>query len=898
MEYLNKVSEAAAEDSRLQQELGAAYLKVGDLQGEPGHPNLRDIASARNSYARSAAILEEQLKADPHNPELQHLLTVASLRKAQLEPTEEKIRSAVERVRRAAEKITAREPSNLQAQSDLADALLVEPPASNGYLDCSVGCSGSVVDREAYSIGETQNERRAVAIRRRILEQGPRTAQARWELASVQIELASAVWSEYSKDGREVLRQALASLDELVLLDPANVQYKRDRGRALSLSARFEQDARRPSEAERLGQQALALMQQVVDSDPRNAGFRLDLNNVQFMVGYLLVKNGDQAGGMKYLNQAVALQEEQAKSQPGNPDFLLQTAVFHTRIGAVGASFTDYRAALVHQREAESIYRKLVREHPDDKAYLQRLAAQLPLVAQSIAGSGDKSAAIPVYRESISLWEKLNKESDGAAETGFGLGKAYAYFAQGLQAIARLDDAIAQDLAAIAIFERSLASAPRPDKLRAAQASANRHLATVYLSRNDIRSALRAELRAVAFLEANQAARPNNYYAYANLNDAYGYIQNDYARLHEGERALATGLKEMDLAEKYSARNPEQISALQDLAFVHGVLSITYGLLLGRRTESLAAIREAGAVLDNISSERNVVAESRRTTAWMLVLVVDRLRRLEKQTEAARLGQKAIALTEGLVRSDPRNAAFRSVLRSSYLSSSAIAGDLNDFETYIQMRTQVQKLDLEHPQETAQFWQDLGTNQFGISSAQDLSGDSGAAAQSRRQAVEYVLKARSLAESAVSSLQGKNLSAFQDLIDAAIFLSFVSERSGDLRAALEYRQEHIAAARKELEADPPTPLLRRGFSNSNARRAFGTFNRSEGSGFCCLDSAVGWPLHASRRTSVSRLSVCRGSREGVEIARAVVAANPPHRKLAILSRRLWTNWDLPVVPPP
>jgi tetratricopeptide (TPR) repeat protein len=363
MEYLNKVSEAAAEDSRLQQELGAAYLKVGDLQGEPGHSNLRDIASARNSYARSAAILEEQLKADPHNPELQHLLTVASLRKAQLEPTEEKMRSAVERV-------------------------LVEPPASNGYLDCSLGCSAPVVDREAYSTGETQNERRAVAIRGRILEQGPRTAQARWELASAQIELASAVWSEYSKEGREVLRQALASLDELVLLDPANVQYKRDRGRALSLSARFEQDARRPSEAEQLGQQALALMQQVVDSDPRNAGFRLDLNNVQFMVGYLLVKNGDQAGGMKYLNQAVALQEEQAKAQPGNPDFLLQTAVFHTRFGAVGAGFTDYKAALVHQREAESIYRKLVREHPDDKAYLQRLAAQLPLVAQSIAGSG------------------------------------------------------------------------------------------------------------------------------------------------------------------------------------------------------------------------------------------------------------------------------------------------------------------------------------------------------------------------------------------------------------------------------------------------------------------------------------------------------------------------------
>ena len=137
-----------------------------------------------------------------------------------------------------------------------------------------------------------------------------------------------------------------------------------------------------------------------------------------------------------------------------------------------------------------------------------------------------------------------------------------------------------------------------------------------------------------------------------------------------------------------------------------------------------------------------------------------------------------------------------------------------------------------------------------------------------------MLKARSLAESAVSSSQCKNLSAFQDLIDAAIFLSFVSERSGDLRAALEYRQEHIAAARKELEADPRTPLLRRGFSNSNAAAARLQSLIDPKAVVSPLDLAVGWTLHASRCTSVSLYPCAEEAAKGVEIARAVVAANP------------------------
>jgi eukaryotic-like serine/threonine-protein kinase len=65
MQYLSKVSEQAAGDDRLQQQLGAAYLKLGDLQGEPGQANIRELDGARQSYGRAIAILDPLLPL-PH----------------------------------------------------------------------------------------------------------------------------------------------------------------------------------------------------------------------------------------------------------------------------------------------------------------------------------------------------------------------------------------------------------------------------------------------------------------------------------------------------------------------------------------------------------------------------------------------------------------------------------------------------------------------------------------------------------------------------------------------------------------------------------------------------------------------------------------------------------------
>jgi eukaryotic-like serine/threonine-protein kinase len=56
LEYLDSLAREAGDDPSLQQELAAAYLKVGDVQGRPGFPNLGDTAGALSSYRKSLAI--------------------------------------------------------------------------------------------------------------------------------------------------------------------------------------------------------------------------------------------------------------------------------------------------------------------------------------------------------------------------------------------------------------------------------------------------------------------------------------------------------------------------------------------------------------------------------------------------------------------------------------------------------------------------------------------------------------------------------------------------------------------------------------------------------------------------------------------------------------------------
>src|SRR5450631_1311041 len=73
LDYLERVSKDAGNDERLRKALGAAYFRLGDLQGYPFAPNLGDTAGAMKSYRSSAEILDPLHRTHPDDAEAQLL---------------------------------------------------------------------------------------------------------------------------------------------------------------------------------------------------------------------------------------------------------------------------------------------------------------------------------------------------------------------------------------------------------------------------------------------------------------------------------------------------------------------------------------------------------------------------------------------------------------------------------------------------------------------------------------------------------------------------------------------------------------------------------------------------------------------------------------------------------
>jgi eukaryotic-like serine/threonine-protein kinase len=77
LEYLDALSKQSAADPSLQEELGVAYRRVGDIQGNPQGGNTGDSKAALQSYAKSVELLERSHAADPANHRLGAVLARA-----------------------------------------------------------------------------------------------------------------------------------------------------------------------------------------------------------------------------------------------------------------------------------------------------------------------------------------------------------------------------------------------------------------------------------------------------------------------------------------------------------------------------------------------------------------------------------------------------------------------------------------------------------------------------------------------------------------------------------------------------------------------------------------------------------------------------------------------------
>ena len=761
LDYLNRMSAETPDSTRLQQQLGAAYLKMGALQWDPDGSNLRDLNGARESYARSAALLEAQLRDNPRDATLRHGLTLAYLRHAQLLDSDREQREGYARALQSAQKLVADEPANLQAKDDLAEVYLA---------------------KEEFA--------RAVEIREQIVAAGPKSAEARWKLCEAQTRLASSLQDKDDNRALEILTGVLSKLETLHAEDPANVRYQRDRSAALrytgielALHNRFADGIARAREA-------VDLQTQLAAADSRNAGLRLELSKAESLLGAALMNSGQTAEGMEQLRKALAVQEEQAAAHPENPDFAVAAAHLHIQMGALAGQMSDRPAILTHRQAAASLYRTLVRDHPGRALFARELAGQLVLVGDAQLAAGDRAAAVNSYREAVGDAERLGATGRLADEDWTARADAHAGAARGASAMNRTDESIAEDRLAIGDYLRVSPGNAKSDTAQRTLSSTWSHLSDSYASKGDYRAAIDAALKTLPYAESAYAADPRDFVAVRYLWSALYSLRASYTNVGDFGHAVETARRNVDIAEKAMALRPGDLNRTAMLALSYTTLGSALRSA-GRREESLAGYRRTAAVLDGFPIEKMDSGPVKRQWVDYYLAVIRGLVLWEEPQEALPLCHRVLPLLEALHRADPRNEAYRFELVAGYRVAEAAYVNSGMLQEGLETAQKILQAEAANPKQDAPYWLNQGLTQAKIGSLETRAGKPEATKASWNKAVDLFEKSRAEAAK-IHSENGGDRTALQNLANAEERIAFLQELLGHREESLRWIKEAIA----------------------------------------------------------------------------------------------------------
>ena len=396
LEYLNTLAAEAGNDRELQQDLAAAYEKVGDIQGQAyGQANVGAPRLALDSYAKAIALLEPIVAADPGNIGARSSLAQGYLRRSRLlfvlgEPEQAVVasQSAV-----SAYEALAQAQPDIETRASLADAY-----SSHAYT----------VD-EAGNIPGGQNDagvvyaRKAVAILEDLARERPDDVNLAYKLAKAYSSLAITVLGdvprpETMQESLEFHRKALA-VDARLVASSSGMNSKYVRALVLdrmnvALILNEMADYRGAVENARAAQPLLARLR----TDANNTQVRVDSANLAWPLGRGLLELGELEEARKVFEQhAAVLAELAAESDTLKVQYLRGTMAYglaevHARLASTAAGGANGR--LKHLRLASDLYSEAI-------THFERVTASVTLdhmdrhpVEASISGLARSKAEI------------------------------------------------------------------------------------------------------------------------------------------------------------------------------------------------------------------------------------------------------------------------------------------------------------------------------------------------------------------------------------------------------------------------------------------------------------------------------------------------------------------------
>jgi tetratricopeptide (TPR) repeat protein len=354
-EYLDQLARDSRNDPRVLSALATAYVRVGEVQGNPDFTNLGDSPGAFETYHKALHVLDPLLYKDPENRKLLELSEEAHLGIAYLE-----------------------------------------------------GGRGSNEKAEVEA-------RAAIEISRKLLAANPRDPGARLRFLTAQ-SVRLKHYPSGREGAEEEARRYLPEAIQLARENPQDVSIQSNLAAYYNLLGAIA--GRREALEESLSyyRKCIALREQAARLQPRNPTVLRELavsygQAGDFLGSPIYVNLGDFQGALKYFRQEAKIVEELSRSDPSDQRARYDTGMAWMRIGVTLQAKGNLAESNRALERSTSEFGSMQGGVPDQLPYQRALGLVYEYKGRNSSMLGDRRGAMEWYRKSLALaGEQLRKD--------------------------------------------------------------------------------------------------------------------------------------------------------------------------------------------------------------------------------------------------------------------------------------------------------------------------------------------------------------------------------------------------------------------------------------------------------------------------------------------------------
>jgi serine/threonine protein kinase len=379
--FLERVSADPGQNQNARLALANAYLRLGDVQGNPDAASLRDMSGALRSYRAGAALLALPAGRKP-GPKLLAVWLDLQQRIGTILSESGDAPAAVSTLERALEPLRGltgasmwrrRENSlylslaRATQQADSRKALAYATRYFRGAGELSIANPGDLDLRYDLAVAHTQvgyiliglrdlegaspHYRESIAIREDLVRRRPdHTAYRRALMLAYEHYAALQANPLVANLGNiDLARQYYAKarrLEEQAVADPQNLLARYDYANFLLRSAILDVPREEAAESIAALEKAAAMFQEFSAADPGIVRYRHDLATAHEFLGLRHLAAGDPAKALSEYRRAAAIDDELTRAMPGDREHLLRSFSVQRGIIAATAARRDRPAAL------------------------------------------------------------------------------------------------------------------------------------------------------------------------------------------------------------------------------------------------------------------------------------------------------------------------------------------------------------------------------------------------------------------------------------------------------------------------------------------------------------------------------------------------------------------------